>query len=109
MVLRICKHCGKEFTTYPSRIKIGSGKYCSRECYYNGREYLKGEKNPQYKREIRICKYCGKEFEVKPNRKKIFCSPKCFGEWHKGINHKQYKDRTERTCPICNNNFYVTF
>lgn len=25
-------YCGKEFVTYPSKIKIGRGKYCSREC-----------------------------------------------------------------------------
>lgn len=31
-VKRECKTCGKEFTTYPSKIKAGRGKYCSREC-----------------------------------------------------------------------------
>lgn len=25
-------YCGKEFTTYPSKIKLGRGKYCSKEC-----------------------------------------------------------------------------
>lgn len=27
-----CKNCGKEFKTYPSKIKLGRGKYCSRQC-----------------------------------------------------------------------------
>lgn len=25
-------YCGKKFITYPSKIKIGKGKYCSKEC-----------------------------------------------------------------------------
>jgi hypothetical protein len=25
-------YCGDEFVTYPSKIKIGRGKYCSKEC-----------------------------------------------------------------------------
>lgn len=25
-------YCGKEFITYPSKIKLGRGKYCSKEC-----------------------------------------------------------------------------
>jgi len=28
----ICMSCEKEFRTYPSRIKIGWGKYCSKKC-----------------------------------------------------------------------------
>ena len=27
-----CKECNTEFRTYPSKIKIGRGKYCSRAC-----------------------------------------------------------------------------
>lgn len=101
----ICKYCGKEFMTYPSRIKIGGGKYCSKECYYKGREYIKGEENPQYKREIRICKNCGEEYKVRPCEKKIFCSSECYGKWHKGINHKQYIKRIIKICPVCNKEF----
>lgn len=28
-----CLYCGKEKKTYPSRIKIGKGKYCDKKCY----------------------------------------------------------------------------
>jgi hypothetical protein len=28
-----CKECGKEFSTYPCRVKSGAGKFCSRKCY----------------------------------------------------------------------------
>ena len=27
-----CKECGATFTTYPSRLKRGEGKYCSNDC-----------------------------------------------------------------------------
>lgn len=27
-----CKVCGTPFFTYPSKVKIGRGKYCSKEC-----------------------------------------------------------------------------
>jgi hypothetical protein len=32
MITKKCIHCSKEFKTYPSKIKIGRGKYCSKEC-----------------------------------------------------------------------------
>ena len=38
-----CKTCGKEFKTYPSRIKIRKGKYCSKECCFKA---LKGRPSP---------------------------------------------------------------
>jgi hypothetical protein len=30
-----CLVCGKAFHTYPSKIKMGKAKYCSRACYYS--------------------------------------------------------------------------
>lgn len=35
---RVCRTCGKLFTTNPSQFKYykGAGKYCSRECSYKG-------------------------------------------------------------------------
>ena len=31
MILK-CLKCLKEFKTYPSKIKLGRGKYCSKKC-----------------------------------------------------------------------------
>ena len=51
-----CLECGKEFRTYPSRIKIGLGKYCGRECsgkntcFKNGDKYWLGKKRPDLKK-----------------------------------------------------------
>ncbi len=47
---RNCLICGKEFSTYPSRIKKGRGKFCSKPCFYKGRykPNRKGKNNPFY-------------------------------------------------------------
>lgn len=38
-----CQRCGKEFRTFPSRIKDGGGKFCSQTC--SNRAHLwKGDK-----------------------------------------------------------------
>lgn len=31
-MLRTCRVCNKSFRTYPSRIRIGKGKYCGKKC-----------------------------------------------------------------------------
>ena len=33
MIKRKCIVCGKTFYTYPSRVKSGIAKYCSKKCY----------------------------------------------------------------------------
>ena len=33
----ICQYCGKEFQEYPSQIKKGGGKYCSKKCSNNAK------------------------------------------------------------------------
>jgi hypothetical protein len=32
-MIRNCLVCDKEFRTYPSKVKIGRGKYCSKDCH----------------------------------------------------------------------------
>ena len=46
----ICEACGKKFLSYPSRIRIGKGKYCSRECRKKTVELT--------------CLVCGKKFKL---------------------------------------------
>lgn len=73
-----CKICGKEFNIYPSKIKQGRGKYCSRECYDKAVRH-----NTQEIMVKRICQSCGKEFYVYPSvirkgeRNGLFCSKDC--------------------------------
>lgn len=48
-ITKNCLVCDQSFTTVPSRIKLGLGKYCSRKCYYKGRPpYLTGENHPNW-------------------------------------------------------------
>lgn len=69
MIERICQRCGKPFYTYPCLIKIGKGKYCSKECGY------------QLRNRVKIaCLNCGKVFNDKPSeveRGRRFCSHYC--------------------------------
>lgn len=74
--------CGNEFSTTPSKIKEGKGKYCSVHCAANSGSRFKGEN--------RICP-CGNKFYA--TRWKIsmgyglYCSMKCFRGKNKGVNN----------------------
>lgn len=63
-MIKTCPVCSKEFCTFPYKVKLDKGKYCSRKCYelskrgkpsWNkglsntwmiGNQYRKGKKNP---------------------------------------------------------------
>lgn len=44
----ICKYCNKEFELCPAAINKGQGKYCSKKCLYQGRDFI-GKNNPNWK------------------------------------------------------------
>lgn len=60
-----CEICNKEFRTYPSKLKIGKGKYCSRVCSDTKTLFKKGEsvntatqfKKGQKPHNFRGCRY----------------------------------------------------
>ncbi len=77
MILVKCKICRKEFNIKPSHLKLGWGKYCSRDCTFKGQ--LKG---------ISVkCHICGMEiYRSKSNlsrsaSKKYFCTKSCQTLW----------------------------
>ena len=37
MIIKICLSCEKEFKVYPSQIKYGQGKFCSKKCARSGK------------------------------------------------------------------------
>lgn len=83
-----CLVCNKKFHVKSSKIKIGSGKFCSRQCYGEWMsKNLKGANNPSWRGgKIELnCLICNKHFETcKSNVKKgktKFCSRKCLGKW----------------------------
>lgn len=75
-----CQTCGKEITTYSSKVKNGQ-KYCSLNCYWDSRRKPKIE---------RMCEVCNKSFEV--NKSQVdygharFCSKDCWNVWQRGKN-----------------------
>jgi len=98
-----CLVCNNEFMLYPSYLKKGGGKFCSRKCY--GRwasKNMQGEKAKAWKggKMVRTCISCKKGFKKHPSRLKdgkgIFCSKKCRGLWIKkyqsGKNSPNWKD-----------------
>lgn len=45
-VERSCEVCDKDFMTWPTEIKRGGGKTCSRDCYFKRLKLLLAEKYP---------------------------------------------------------------
>lgn len=101
-----CKKCQESFNSPPSRLKIGKGQFCSRECYSSfskkecyclscGKKYLNhksqaGDKFCCWKcfikkvgtRIKRKCKSCGKTFmerkiRITRDKRGIYCSKEC--------------------------------
>lgn len=68
-----CVVCGGVCLVKPHYLKISSGKYCSRECYFSGMA-----ENRKY-----VCMECGEEVERFPSQlnDKVFCSARCRGAW----------------------------
>lgn len=93
-----CEICGNEFTTVPSKIKKGHGRFCSHSCSTtwrnNKREYKRTE-------ETRKCAICGSTFRCHPNRTWQACSRKC-GRTLKSINGRAWIK-----CAYCGKDMFV--
>lgn len=108
---RICLICKREFDAWPSYIKRGGGKYCSRKCKDRAQSIrMKAEspeKSPRWKGGLisKKCLKCGKEINVKKcfKDKSSFCSRNCANTYNtKG------RKRTGKIlmCKVCNKEFY---
>jgi len=92
-----CKWCGKEFEKFPSQIKAGEGKFCSKYCYtqsMKGVDLFKGRDRGVRPR-VRTfvdCKVCGKSIEVVPSKIAVrtCCSKECHKKFY-GVNVKTLK------------------
>lgn len=85
-IIKNCLECNKEFKVFFYRIKKGEGKYCSYKC---------SRKN----------QICTKETRIKmSNSFNKNCRKKQFKKgnipWNK-------KDKIQKSCPTCDNKFYV--
>lgn len=83
-----CKHCGKEWLTWVSQLKIkgrpGAGQYCSIPCRVAATAKPKPPPKPkcQTPKLFRNCEECGSAFRIMPSRAETarFCSRKCQGQ-----------------------------
>jgi len=78
---RKCEICGKEFTCFPSIVKIGRGKYCSNPCRHKARSnQLSGEGSNFWAggKVERDCLHCSTKFYASKSRTAAkFCSFDC--------------------------------
>ena len=65
---KLCKHCGKDFVSYDSRVR-----YCSKECRI---KHSNGQRKPVAVHEERICPECGEVF-VSRRSNSVYCSRTC--------------------------------
>lgn len=84
---RKCQNCQAMFA--PGE---GSQKYCSQECYHEGRE----------KTVTRGCEWCGETFDTIPSRNRRFCSFEC-SQIGTG---RERRSGEERECEYCGDTFY---
>jgi len=75
---RICQYCGRHFSTIPSRLNAGEGKFCSPTCHYNS---LRGRVLPTTVYVEKICQQCGLLFRLPARLLKTqagkYCSRLC--------------------------------
>ena len=84
IVVKICKFCGKQFETIPSREKAHN--FCNREC-----------KNNYHITSLK-CNNCNKIFSIRRyKQKRRFCSSNCQKDFT--------KKKNQRSCLNCDNNF----
>jgi len=101
---KICKKCGKTFTTN-NKIR----KYCSHRCMlaYNKKQQSNKRIKPMV--EIR-CLYCNKMFILNVKTRK-YCSAECREKYYKEFKNK-YVPKFNKTvivkCEICKNEFNKT-
>jgi very-short-patch-repair endonuclease len=85
LITKICKYCGQQFETIPSREK--NHHFCNQEC-----------KNNFHKIELK-CQNCNNIFSIKRyQNKRKFCTIKCQKEFT--------KNKNKRNCLYCSNVFY---
>lgn len=94
MIIKNCLICNKEFKTIPAKIKVGRGKYCSKQCYFISKKgkatWNKGLKtfdskkySKKWQQEHRewIKEYRLKWLKLNPDKKLVFYKYK--QEWRK--------------------------
>lgn len=96
-MIKVCKLCGKEYTTRHS-----IQKYCSRTCASKAfSKKYKGINSKTIKSKTYICKHCGKEFMPKQSNRATYCSRQCSYEDKKA----KAKAKINPKCIVCGKEF----
>lgn len=94
----VCEYCGKTYTK--PTIRIGLGKFCSRQCAAKGRKQPPPAQTFTY-----TCQRCGKTFTRERNKPYKFCSHQCS---HKGRKQPRGITLAENTCEQCGQTYQRT-
>lgn len=80
-----CEYCGREFMIFPSLLKHGMGRYCSRSCSARATQGI--PLIPSYVSDFKkvacVCEVCGGEFQLTPSALRQtenaarWCSKRC--------------------------------
>jgi hypothetical protein len=113
MIKKDCLICGKVILEYPSRVKDGRGKYCSKVCMNKGKadpviskdcreklsKYWTGRLNIKARKRVIVnCFFCNKEKEIQVNQfiraseqrnNRIFCNRDCRAEYLKTLRREK--------------------
>lgn len=87
----VCKHCGKEFSYYPSVFKNRGGiqQYCSRQCY------------SQSRRVGTVCPNCKRTFWYHKSWPRKYCSASCSAQAHMNYTDMRRPIEYRRFCIQC--------
>lgn len=89
-----CDNCQETFEIIPS--EIGERNFCSRGCFFEGRQLPKGADHHDWKggKVTLECAHCDEPFEVDPHEvdRRSYCSHKCYtdGRDFSGENHPNW-------------------
>ena len=116
-VKRHCEVCDATFWVVPSIVKIGRGRFCSRDCYGKWlSENNRGANHPNWQGRTvqRECLICGVPFDVRLAHVKRgagkYCSWNCQHQALKG--RRKYSSDADNprkvlcTCAVCGEQFY---
>src|SRR5438128_11296357 len=85
-----CQLCGSHFEVWPSKIRYGGGKYCSRVCSRAARR----------NGTIHICEWDGKAFLATPSQRAKYCSQACADGAHVRPASQRFWEKINKNGPI---------
>lgn len=91
-----CVHCGRLFSTWPSKVRGTKGRFCGQTCFFA---------SLRAPRSVKTCPACGGTFTVLASQsdKRTFCSRSCGAHTNGALR----RTRVEKVCEVCGEAFSV--